>query len=363
MDELKAANKKATSVRMRDIALRAGVSVSSVSRVLNGRPGVAPATREAVRKAAEELGYSPSPRGERGPGRETIALLLPDVGNPFFTEVFKGVLEAARRFGCDVMVEDSNEQIELESAFVKRLLQRPVHGLVYMTAADQPNESLNTLCETGIPVVAIDRRIPGFAGDVVETDNIRGAYLATHHLIQLGHRRIAMVAGPFYLSTVADRIRGFQTALQQFGLSVPPEWIAEEEFSWEGGYRAARTLGFDRGGPTAVVCGNDLLAIGVIRAVEDCGKKVPQDVAVIGYDGTYLASCIKPSLTTVVQPAREMGEVAVRILMERLRGKRVKPRSVLLEAQLRIGDTCGAKPQGPVLSAVGQRAELYDFAR
>lgn len=345
-------------VTLKDIAQRAGVSVSSVSRAFNGRPGVAPKTREAIRQAAEELGFFPHARFGKTPVRETVAVLLPDVRNPFFAEVLKGIVEAARRFGCDLLVDDSNEQKEIETAFVQRIMHRPVQGLIYMTAGDHPNEALNEAMEAGIAVVAIDRRIPGFHGDVVATDNARGAFMATQHLIQLGHRRIAMVAGPFYLSTVADRIRGFRTALSRFGLSAPPEWIAEEDFTWEGGYRAARTLDFSEDGPTAVVCGNDLLAIGVIRAIEEGGKRVPHDVAVIGYDDTYLAAVAKPALTSVAQPAHEMGEAAVRILMERLRGGRTKPREVLLEPSLSIRDTCGAKPQGPVPTPLPEREAL-----
>lgn len=337
------------SVTLKDIAERVGVSVSSVSRVLNGLPGVSPAVRDEIRRASEELGYVGGHRGRHSIARETIGLLIPNVTNPFFADILKGVLDGTRRFGCALVVEDAGDRADLESTFLTRVAEQDLSGLIYMTTSGHGVDLTSRLNGVSLPVVAIDRLVPDFHGDVVATDNVEGAYVATHHLIQLGHRRLAMVAGPFYLSTVQDRIRGFKTALQAFGIDVRDEWIAEEEFTWEGGYRAARGLnpgGAD--GPTAIFCGNDLLAIGAIRAIEAAGKSVPGDVAVVGYDGTYLADLFRPALTTVSQPAREIGEAAVRILMERLRGSRVAKRHVVLNTELRIRDTCGAKPAAPI---------------
>ncbi len=296
-----------------DVARLAQVSPTTVSRVLNGKDAehMRPETKERVLRVLAELDYVPvkAARALRKNKTGVIAVLLPDVSNPFFACFTRGVEAVSFRNGVSMMICDSNHSYEKESRYLDILLEEGVDGVVFVPV-DKPDErKLARLKKHGIKVVVADRRVDGWP--VVEADNAQGSYKLTKYVLSLGYRRIAYIAGPAKVSTSQDRVRGFQEAMREEGLS--PIVVEYGDFTFETGYSLAQKI-FARGDVDLVMCGNDLMAIGVLRAAAEQGINVPQDLGLTGFDHIRFADLVHPPLTTVEVPAYEMGEEAARLL-------------------------------------------------
>ncbi len=314
------------SVTIRDVARRAGVGVATVSRVLNGTGYVKAETRERVLAAAAELGYVPSQLA-RGLVRRlsgTVGLVVPDITNPFFPLITRGVEDAASEAEYTVFLCNSDNDPALEANDVQKLRERRVDGVIFVGTTER-RELVDRLLADGIPVVVMDRQLDHTEVDTVLVDNLAGARAACRHLIELGHRRIAHAAGHQSTRTGQDRCQGYRVALEEAGLAYDPACVVWGDFTYESGYRAGQVLLGRSPRPTAVFAGNDLIALGVIRAAEEAGLAVPDDLSVVGFDDIQMAALVRPGLTTVRQPAREMGRMAMVMLLERIRGEAAGP--------------------------------------
>ncbi len=306
---------------IKDVAARAGVSVGTVSNVLNRPHAVGEVTRAKVEQAIAELGFTrnESARHLRAGRSRTIAYVLLDAGNPFFTDVSKGVEEAAREAGLALFLCNSDQDSRREDDYLDLLLEQRVRG-VLVTPVDPDGARITSLPARGVPVVLLDRaEHGGFSGCSVSVDDVEGGELAVSHLLELGHRRIGFVGGPLRIVQVRDRLEGARHALALAGL--PPEALTEvltEGLSVREGRKAGeRITGLPAARrPTAVFCANDLLALGLLQQLTQYGVAVPDDVAIVGYDDIEFAEAAAVPLTSVRQPRHQLGRTAAELLLE-----------------------------------------------
>jgi len=326
---------------IRDVARRAGVSPSTVSRILTGNTPVTVGKQKRVQQAIERLGFRPNAlaRGLKQRRSQSIGLLIPDITNPYFAEAAKGVEEEAHRGGFAVLLCDSENDLGREARYLELLRERQVDGLIYVTAGDGAR-----LRQTwaGLPLVVMDREVPGLSADSVTTDNERGAYEISRFLLQQGHRRIAFLAGPRQLTPARLRLRGYRRALREFKVPADASLIRYAEFTVEGGRKGMQPLLEVSPRPTAVAASDDVMALGAVQAIEDAGLRVPADISVAGFDDIPFAALVRPPLTTVAQPVRRMGAVAVELLLAQLTTRRNGYRRVLLEPRLVVRGSVGA---------------------
>lgn len=333
---------------IRDVARAAGVSQSTVSRALNGSGYVSPEARERVLAAAAALGFQPShvARSLVRKSTHTLGLMLPDITNPYFPAIARGVEDAAARAGYTVILCNTDRDPAHEQDYIQVLRERQVDGLVLIASSPAVGEMVSRA--GSLPAVFVDRVPRGAAADAVVVDNRRGMEAAVRHLLQLGHRRIGFVAGRVGSSTAEDRLAGYLAALGSAGLTPDPAYIVTGDFTYGGGYNAARALLALPHRPTALAAANDLMAAGVLRAAAEVGLRVPGELAVVGYDDIPLAGMFNPPLTTVAQPTYRMGELATQMLLERLAGQAPpEPRRVVLAAQLVVRGSCGGTGREP----------------
>lgn len=331
---------------IKDVARVAGVAVSTVSRVINGSGYVSAESRQRVLQAVEELHFEPS-RAARAltTGRTgTVALVLPDITNPFFPAVARGVEDAASAAGYTVILCNTDDDPAQEASYISTLQEQRVDGIV-LTFCSLANQEQWASLSDRIPVVLTDRRLEQGTVDSVFLDNFGGGCLATRHLLGLGHRTIGHISGPPHLFTSQDRRLGYEVALREAGVPPAEGLVRAGDFKYASGYARMREL--QETGVTAVFAANDMMAIGAIRAVEDAGGRVPEDVAVVGFDDIGLASFVKPGLTTISQPAYQMGVIATDMLLERMGGQAPRdPKQVILAPTLVVRDSCGGKGRG-----------------
>jgi LacI family transcriptional regulator len=335
----------AARVTIKDVARESGVSSMTVSRVINGGDRVSPATRQRVEQAIAELGYVPS-RLARGLIRQrtgTLALIVPDVANPFFTLVVRGAEDVARRAEYRVILCDTRADLELEREVIEEMLAHRVEGIAIAPVSDRSRTHLRRLAKFGVPFVLIDRTVAGVDSDVIVGDNARGARRLVDHLISLGHRRIGFIVESDDVSTARDRRRGYEAALEAAGLPLDPALIARVTADPEGGLEGMRRLLALDERPTAVFTVNNLVAVGAIEGVRAAGLDVPDDVALVCFDDIEYASRLYPFLTVMAQPAETLGSLGTQLLLERIDGRaRDQSRVVVLPAQFIVRKSCGA---------------------
>lgn len=344
-----------SAITIQDVATRAHVSAMTVSRVINHPERVAPATRRRVEHAIRELGFVPNAlaRGLLQGRTSTIALLVGDIANPFFTEIICGVEDVAQRNGYMVILANSDESPEKEQAYIHALMSRSIDGLLIASTGTSSRPMLDLLLRRQTPFVLIDRAIDGIPVDSVVGDSFGGAQILTRHLLHLGHRRIGFVGGPSTIPTASDRRLGYLQTLQTYGIVPEPAWLIEANFKRDGGYLAAQhllTLPVSQQ-PTAIVAANNFHAVGIIEALREAGRQVPEDMAVVCFDDVELASALNPFLTVVSQPARAFGTIGMQFLLERLNDKQItSPRKVMLAPELIVRRSCGAQPSDAVIA-------------
>ena len=330
---------------MRDVAEQAGVSVTTVSHVINTSRPVSDELQTRVHSAMQALGYKPNrlARSLRQGRTYTIGMIVPDSANPFFAEVARGIEDTTFGHGYSLILCNSDGDLEKELFYADHLAEKQVDGILFI-AAGVSSEHIELLHDRQIPVVVVDRNLPDVAVDAVLTDNRGGGCLATNHLIELGHRRIACITGPSDITPSAERVAGYRQAMQKAGLPIDESLILRGSFNYENGYQAAQTLLSRSPRPTAIFASNDLMAVGVLSAANQRGLRVPEDLSVIGYDDVRLASFTVPLLTTVQQPKHEIGVLAATWLLERIDQPDTPPRKQLLKVSLQARQTTAPPP-------------------
>lgn len=300
-----------------DVAAKAGVSRATVSRVLNKYPHVHPEVRQRVLKATKVLRYRPDRVAQSLVRRETrtIGLVVADITNPFYAETAKAIVETARGRGYTVVLCNTENLPRLQAEQIEVLREQRVDGII-LGSVHLQDPPVEHLVATGFPCVMYNRRLRSGAGNYVVLDNVRGAEEATQHFIALGHRRIAFVAGPRSFSTASERLVGYRRALRAARIPWDPRLVRQGQFQPALAFQAAVDLLKGAPRPTAIVAGNDLTALAVLDAAADLGIRVPDDLAVSGFDDTDIARHRRIQLTSVAQQKAEMGRLAVTYLLE-----------------------------------------------
>ena len=332
------------SITINDVAKRAGVSPKTVSNVIHEYPYVREATRVKVLEAIEVLGYQPNiaARSLVTKRHNLIGFVLWDILNPGYTEMVDTIVARAREAGYMVILGSAGRDPEEEERMATLLIQQRVDGVI-LASTTQASHVPKRLTDAGIPVVMVSRHVEDVLCDYVVVDNRKGGYLVTCHLLNLGHRRIAFVRGTPNASTSLEREAGYQQALAEYGFKCDESLIDYGNYTPQGAYAAARRLLSTEDPPTAIVCSNDLMAISVIDAVIDSNLRVPEDVAVTGYDNIAWAASRSLALTSVKASMDVMAKEAVILLLQRIHGDITgPPRQVILPPELVIRRTCGA---------------------
>jgi LacI family transcriptional regulator len=307
---------------IREVARRAGVSSMTVSRVINNSGYASREARDRVEAAISEMGYVPNAlaRSLRFKQTKTLALVLSDITNPFFTTIARGVEDVANRHGFNVIFGNTDESETKQAEYLNILVQKQVDG-VLLVPARSTEGPVAFLRGRGVPLVVLDRRVPECHTDGVRGDSEQGAYELTKLLLSLGHRRIAILSGPPGVSTAADRVAGYQRALAETELDCDPILILHGRLRQEGGYEMAQQALALAPRPTALFAANNFIAIGAYRALGAAGLRVPDDMAMVAFDDLPPAQILEPFLTVAAQPAYEMGRIATELLLARLSGK------------------------------------------
>jgi LacI family transcriptional regulator len=328
---------------VQDVAQRAGVSTATVSYVLNGTRFVSDALRERVLAVVRELRYEPNAiaRTLRSNRSDTLGLILPDLRNPFFTEVVRGVEEVAQARGYTVLLANSDEDPEREAKYVRVMRAKHVDGLI-IAPAGGAYEELEQLVQSHFPVVLLDRDVAGLGASAVMLDNEAAAHAAVEHLIGLGHRRVGMITGRPPISSTIERERGYRRALREAGLPFDEHLVLTGESTTEGGAAAASTLLERPSPPSALFAANNLMTIGALMAIERHGLSIPGDIALVGFDEIPWADVFRPRLTTVEQPLYELGRMAAELVLKQRSAGDHYPERVLLPGTLIVRDSTGA---------------------
>lgn len=320
---------------IKHVAARAGVSFTTVSHVLNGTRRVSESARQRVEQAIAEMGYSPSAVARSLKTSETFVLgvLVPNITNPFFAELTRGIEDFCRQTDYSVFLCNSDDDPERQGRYLQTLLERRVDGLLLAAAAGEAEALARRLEAARVPTVVVDRDVPGLTADMVRVDHQGGARLAVRHLLSLGHRAIACLSGPSQFAVSRARVAGWREAMAEAGIKVKARWLLEGDFSAPVGHELTRSL-LAQGEVSAIFASNDLLAIGALRAAAEQGVAVPDVLSVIGFDGIDLGGYVHPGLTTVGHPIRTLGETAAGVLIERIAQRGADKREVVLPAAL-----------------------------
>lgn len=327
---------------MKQIALRAGVSLGTVSHVLNDSAHVSERLRKQVLDAVAELGYQPSElaRGLRRVKTNMIGMIIPDITNPFFPAVVRGAEDIAFSHGYRLVLCNTDNDHSKELVHLRELRTYLPAGLIVIPSNFS---DLTTHAESyqkaGTAVVCVDRSPRDWNGDTVTVANEGGAYRATRYLIQLGHRRVATISGPLHLTNAQERLAGFMRAVREAKLGMGAEYSLEASFDRRGGYAKAGILLRMLPRPTAIFASNDMIALGVMIAIREAGLKCPEDVSVFGFDNQELAEMTNPPLASVHQPGYQMGATAARLLLDRVSGDSQGPKHIVLETELKIRES------------------------
>jgi LacI family transcriptional regulator len=325
------------NVTISDIARKAEVSASTVSRVLSGMAKVSEAKREAVLNAVSELNYQPNvfARGLASGRSMTIGVLTQNFGSPFYDAIIQGVVQGLNQTGYFPIFADGQWQLDIELVAIRAMVRRQIDGLIVLGGFLATDEIVQLTGE--IPLVMVARRTPSSERNCVCVSNTEASYLATQHLIELGHRRIAHICGQFDHPDAQDRQQGYLKALEDAGIELAPELIIEGNFRRQSGVLAVEMLLSNRSSFSAILAANDQMAYGARLALFRRGIRVPEDLSLVGFDDEPAAAFMIPPLTTVRQPAVEMGREAARIMLARLKGASISPAN--LKAQLVVRES------------------------
>jgi LacI family transcriptional regulator len=327
-----------------DVARLAGVSTATVSRALNGTGQIAPATRAAIDAAVAQLGYHPNTAARTLVTRstQTIALLLPDIANPFYADLVAGIQRRALETGHAMLLCTTESDPEREEQYLNLLRAKQVDG-VLVDGLVLPPDRIARFVRDGLPIVCLDRDVDSASVPLVQVDNRLGARKATEHLLSLGHRRIAHVAGSPELGISQERLGGYRDALAAAGIEPDPGLVAAGSFTEEGGHAATRAL-LAAAEPTALFAANDLSAIGALSAIAEAGLEVPGDVSVVGFDDLRLSRFTTPPLTTIHQPGLEIARRATALLLDLAAGREPERRRYVLEPELVVRASTAPAP-------------------
>lgn len=330
---------------IRDVARTAGVSLSTVSRVLHRHPAVNSDIQQRVLHAIEQLEYQPNRSAQRLRSKmgSVIGLIISDIENPFFTSIVRGVEDVAYAQQMTVVLCNTDEDPAKQERYIDVMQEEGVAGLIIAPAHGDSSDSLQRLRDLGIPVVLLDRDIGDEKSDAVCVDNVAGAYSATQHLIAANRKRIAIVNGDTQIKTFADRFKGYRRALIDANIKTNRNYVVEVPPKIERSLQATLELLQIKPRPDAIFAGNNLITIGVLKAIKQLKLKIPEEIALVGFDDMPWSSELCPPITSVAQPTYELGQEAARLLLRRLRNNDGFHQTITLRTRLIVRESCGAK--------------------
>jgi len=332
------------SVTIRDVARAAGVSTATAARALGGYGHASPAARRKVSESARQLGYRPNvvARALVSRATTTVGLVVGDIENPFFAAAARGLADVMDAHGYTVLLANADEDAGRERRAVDALRARQVDGMVVVPAPGASPEHLTELVSAGVPLVLLDRAVVGVAADSVLVRNVAGARAAVAHLAGLGHRRIGVVSDSPDITSSAERIQGYRQALRAAGIAPEPGLISIGGPTRDDGEAAALRLLDRPDRPTAVFTANNFMTVGALRAARSLALRIPEDVALVGFDDLDWTTLVQPPVTVVRQPVADLGRVAGERLLRRLDGDAGPPKRIRLDANLIVRGSCGA---------------------
>ena len=329
-------------VTIRDVAQKAGISVATVSHVINGTRKVAPETAERIKQAMEELDYHPNAVAQslRTQKTKAIGIVVSDITNPFFATLVRGAEDAAIEAGYSLIVCNSDESLEKEDRYVRLLRQRRMDGLLISPVGDGSSKAVQELPRWRIPFVFIDRCAEGIKADAVLSDNIEGAYQATKHLIERGNSRIGIILGIKGATTTKERLAGYRKALNEACVPFSDELVTYGGYRVEGGQKMMEEFLSLPELPTAIFSTNNLMTVGVLRALTYHGIAIPHEMAVVCFDDLDLGELFQPPLTAVTQNPYEIGKIATEILFFRFANDgKVAYKKVRVSVELKVRES------------------------
>lgn len=339
-------NKEVVAATMKDVAEKANVSTATVSRALMNPDKVSQSTRNKVEKAALEVGYFPQALGRSSKRNEsrTILVIVPDICDPFFSEIIRGIEVTAAAQGYLVLIGDCAHQNQQEKTFIDLIITKQIDGMLLLGSRLPFDASIEEQRNLP-PMVMANEFAPELELPTVHIDNLTAAFNAVNFLHELGHERIGCIAGPEEMPLCHYRLQGYVQALRRSGITVDPHYIARGNFTYEAGANALQQLLALPQPPTAVFCHSDIMALGALSLAKRRGLKVPDDLSIIGFDNISLAEFCDPPLTTVSQPRFAIGREAMLLLLDQLSGQNVSSGSRLLDCELIVrGSTTKNKP-------------------
>lgn len=332
-------------VRMRDVAAAAGVSVTTVSHVLNSTRPVSPELRRRVQEAVAASGYTTNSVARALATRNTmlIGVVMSFLSNPFFAPLVSSIEKTARRHGYTLLLTDNHENATDETTQVRIMLDRRVDGVVLAPASAHPERILDLLADRGVPTVLVDR-FADHRFDEVCVENVEPTASLVRHLVEGGHRRIGFISGKSGLSTTTERLAGYRLGLERAGLAFDRRLVRSGASRIEPARVAVKAMLDGPGPPTAVIPANNAMTIGVLRGLRDRGVHVPDDLAVAAFDDFAWADLMNPGLTAIAQPIAEMGNVAAKLLINRIGGYDGPPQQRVLTPTFQHRESCGCPP-------------------
>ncbi len=332
---------------IKDVARRAEVSVSTVSRVLNDQPYVADELRLRVLNAIDELGYKPSRVAQRLRATKSrlVGVILSDIANPFYIDVLRGFEHILSADGMSVLISNTNGDQDRESEIIRMMQLEGVAGILIAPTREE-SPAISEVGTNGLPVVVVDRQMMDSQIDTVLIDNFKGSLSAVQHLIELGHRQIGVISGPLHLTSGRERYAGYLQAMSDAKLAVRSDLTRFGDYKQRSGYTLAQELITSPDPPTALFVANNVMTIGALNAIHQIGRKIPDEIAVIGFDDVSWAVSLNPPLTTVAQPTFDIGKKAAELLLARIADGDRPPRTVMLNTKLIVRESCGALRKG-----------------
>jgi len=349
-------------ITIKDIARMANVSHTTVSRALNDKSRIKNETKEKILTIARELNYRPDfiARSLVMKRTKTLGLVITTIANPFYTELSQGIETMARSLGYNIILCSTNYDVSIEKQYIDMLCSKGVDGIIF-TSAHMGDLNIIALAEEEFPMILVNRRTyhPTVTEkvDYVGVNNILGGFLAVEHLIKLGHQRIGVIGGSSESSVGFERLEGGKKALATYGLEIMGNYFLEGDFLKGSGYQGGKEFLKMAEPPTAIFATNDYMALGTYQAIVEEGHKVPEDMAIIGFNDIEFTSMKGIEMTTIGQKKYEMGALAVKTLVERIEGGRVgPPKEFILEPELIIRKTCGFYSRGYPLKDLEKQA-------
>ena len=335
------AKKQETAATMKDVALKAKVSTATVSRALMNPDKVSQATRNRVEKAAREVGYLPQPMGRNVKRNEsrTILVIVPDICDPFFSEIIRGIEVTAANHGYLVLIGDCAHQNQQEKTFIDLIITKQIDGMLLLGSRLPFDASIEE--QRNLPPMVMANE---FAPELELPTVHIAAFDAVNYLYEQGHKRIGCIAGPEEMPLCHYRLQGYVQALRRCGIMVDPQYIARGDFTFEAGSKAMQQLLDLPQPPTAVFCHSDVMALGALSQAKRQGLKVPEDLSIIGFDNIDLTQFCDPPLTTIAQPRYEIGREAMLLLLDQMQGQHVGSGSRLMDCELIIRGSTRALP-------------------